>query len=187
MTTITLKKLWSFFTGLFLRKKTTGSQAFDEEIPRYPPFAKGLPLATVEKILESQSRILNEVRKEVGDDAFAKYYLPCVTSYCDFVHLLPASERNHHRGAGGLFRHGLEVALNSLRQGKHKLFDTNLSPSEKEHNEPRWHLACFLSGLVHDIGKPLSDYQIISECGHHVWNPFTESIPKWGEENGLDK
>jgi conjugal transfer pilus assembly protein TraI len=28
-----------------------------------------------------------------------------------FVHLLPASQAHHHRGAGGMLRHSLEVAL----------------------------------------------------------------------------
>lgn len=185
-----INKIWQFIIGLFSKKQAKTDarvQSLEEEIPRYPPFAKGLPLASVEKILDTQKRILNEIRREVGNDAFAAYYLPCIKSYCEFVHLLPASERNHHRGAGGLFRHGLEVAVNSLRYGRHKLFDANLSPSEIESNRPKWDLACFLSGLVHDIGKPLSDYQIISECGQFIWNPFTESIPKWGEKNKLDK
>jgi hypothetical protein len=158
-----------------------------EEIPRYPPFAKGLPLASVAQLLESQSEILKKVELEVGKELFDRVYLPSITAYCEFVHLLPASERDHHRGAGGLFRHGLEVALYALRYSKHKLFDTQLSPAEHKYNEPRWVLAGFIAGLVHDIGKPLSDYQVISEDGHHIWNPFTRTIPQWGKENGLTK
>ncbi|KAA3419555.1 TraI domain-containing protein, partial [Streptococcus pneumoniae] len=31
-----------------------------------------------------------------------------------FAHLLPASQSHHHRGAGGLLRHSLEVGLWAL-------------------------------------------------------------------------
>lgn len=158
-----------------------------EEIPRYPPFAKGLPLATTEQLLDSQKEMLNKIMLEVGQDTYEEIYLPCIKGYCDFVHLLPASERDHHRGAGGLFRHGLEVAYITLIESKHKLFDTNKPPSERVDNEPKWHLAGFLAGLVHDVGKPLSDYQAVSEDGRHIWNPFTENIVDWGVRKGISK
>nr|WP_276611704.1 TraI domain-containing protein [Thiorhodococcus mannitoliphagus] len=37
--------------------------------------------------------------------------LPLIERYAAFAHLLRALETQHHRGAGGLFRHGLEVAF----------------------------------------------------------------------------
>jgi hypothetical protein len=168
------------------RSKKNNTLSLDE-IPRYPPFAKGLPLASTKQILETQKGLLIEIKNEVGESTYERYYLPCITNYVDFVNLLPASEQDHHRGAGGLFRHGLEVAKTSLIYAKHEIFDSHLPPSEIHSNEPKWHLAAFLSGLVHDIGKPLSDYQVVSEDGSILWNPFAETLYEWGKKNEITK
>ncbi|GAB6071507.1 hypothetical protein JCM30760_26050 [Thiomicrorhabdus hydrogeniphila] len=156
-----------------------------QDIPRYPPFIKGLPFASVELLLQTQKEILSEIRLEAGISVYEQIYLSCIKEYCSFVHLLPASEKNHHRGAGGLFRHGLEVGLMALKYSKYKLFDTHLYPSERIENKEKWVLAAFLSGLTHDIGKPLSDYQVVSKDGRHIWNPFTQTITQWGKEHAL--
>ena len=42
------------------------------------------------------------------DDLDQTIVAPVIARYVAFSHLLPASESHHHRGAGGLFRHGLE-------------------------------------------------------------------------------
>ncbi|EFI7279635.1 conjugal transfer protein TraI, partial [Escherichia coli] len=76
----------------------------DEEIPRYPPFAKGLPVAPLDKILATQAELIEKVRNSLGFtvDDFNRLVLPVIQRYAAFVHLLPASESHHHRGAGGL-------------------------------------------------------------------------------------
>ncbi len=38
----------------------------DEEIPRYPPFAKGLPAASVDRVLASQSELVGSIRHTLG-------------------------------------------------------------------------------------------------------------------------
>src|SRR5690625_3597588 len=83
-----------------------------EEIPRYPPFAKGLPVVDIDKLLETQAELIERIRSILGfnKEEYAHLVLPVIERYAAFVHLLPASEAHHHRGAGGLFRHGLEVA-----------------------------------------------------------------------------
>jgi conjugal transfer pilus assembly protein TraI len=85
----------------------------EEDIPRYPPFAKGLPVAPIDKILATQAELIEKVRNSLGFtiEDFNRLVLPVIHRYAAFVHLLPASEAHHHRGAGGLFRHGLEVAF----------------------------------------------------------------------------
>ena len=88
------------------------SVAPDEEIPRYPPFMKGLPAAPVERILATQVELINAIEHALSlpDDLYQTIAAPVIARYAAISHLLPASESHHHRGAGGLFRHGLEVA-----------------------------------------------------------------------------
>ncbi|WP_212578640.1 hypothetical protein, partial [Vibrio parahaemolyticus] len=38
----------------------------DEEIPRYPPFAKGLPMAPVDKVLQTQNELIQKIRSTLG-------------------------------------------------------------------------------------------------------------------------
>ena len=85
----------------------------EEDIPRYPPFAKGLPVAPIDKVVETQRDLVERIRNALGftREQHEKLLLPVIKRYAEFVHLLPASEAHHHRGAGGLFRHGLEVAF----------------------------------------------------------------------------
>ena len=81
-------------------------------IPRYPPFLQGLPAAPVAQVLATQAALLERLQQTLGfpAPAFDRLVQPALTRYAGWVHLLPASEAHHHRGAGGLLRHGLEVA-----------------------------------------------------------------------------
>jgi hypothetical protein len=173
--------------SVYEKKSISYDDDKDGLIPRYPPFLKGIPVASVSRIVLDQEEVLSRIRFEVGVELYEAYYHPAIVRYAAFVHLLPASEKHHHRGAGGLLRHGLEVGYNAIIFAKGKKFDTALSPSEREENAPKWVLAAFLSGLTHDLGKPLSDYKVISEDGKHSWNPFASSIEEWATEHGLQR
>jgi uncharacterized protein YjbI with pentapeptide repeats len=158
-----------------------------EELVRYPPFAKGIPLKSREKVLEGQKDFLERVAKQVGREQFNELYLPTILAYVDFVHLLPASENDHHRAEGGLLRHGLEVAMFSHGFATETLFSQNTtSPKDKEVLNAKWCLASFIAGIAHDLGKPITDYKVVDKSGEIVWNPFKNDIATWGKENKLD-
>ncbi|MEL4204581.1 MobH family relaxase [Plesiomonas shigelloides] len=161
----------------------------DEEIPRYPPFAKGLPVAPLDKILATQAELIEKVRNSLGFtvDDFNRLVLPVIQRYAAFVHLLPASESHHHRGAGGLFRHGLEVAFWAAQASESVIFSIEGTPRERRDNEPRWRLASCFSGLLHDVGKPLSDVSITDKDGSITWNPYSESLHDWAHRHTIDR
>lgn len=161
----------------------------DEDIPRYPPFAKGLPVAPLDKILATQAELIEKVRNSLGFtvDDFNRLVLPVIQRYAAFVHLLPASESHHHRGAGGLFRHGLEVAFWAAQASEAVIFSIEGSPRERRNNEPRWRLASCFSGLLHDVGKPLSDVSITDKDGSITWNPYSESLHDWANRHGIER
>ncbi|MCU0970380.1 MAG: TraI domain-containing protein, partial [Gammaproteobacteria bacterium] len=85
------------------------SPADDPELPRYPPFLKGLPAAPPERLLATQTELVARLQDGLAftDARFTTLVRPVIARYAAFVHLLPASEAHHHRGAGGLLRHGL--------------------------------------------------------------------------------
>lgn len=157
-----------------------------EKPPMFPPYLDGYNIYTVDAIMETQHEILKRIRLEAGVQQYDKYYEECIRNYCEFVHLLPASEADHHKGRGGLFRHGLEVALYTLLFSKHKLFDTHLPPSERIENEPRWHFAAFVSGLLHDIGKPVTDYTVYCQENEAEWSPYMGlGLYEWAVKNNV--
>lgn len=165
------------------------SQTDEEDIPRYPPFAKGLPAASVERILATQTELLDAIRHTLAlpAEAFQIVVMPVIARYAAFTHLLPASEAHHHRGAGGLFRHGLEVGYWAVMASEGVLFGIGSTPLERKGQEPRWRLAVCLAGLLHDIGKPVSDLSILDREGKTQWNPYLENLTDWAAKNGVDR
>ena len=157
----------------------------DEEIPRYPPFAKGLPAANVDRVIETQAELIERIRNALGMNMtqFNSLVLPVIQQYARFVHLLPASENHHHRGAGGLFRHGLEVSFWATQASEAIIFSIEGTPQERRNNEPRWRLASFLAGLLHDTGKPIADLSVTNKDGNIIWNPYSESLYDWAMKN----
>lgn len=160
----------------------------EEDIPRYPPFMKGLPAAPVERILASQAELIQAIEQALAlpDDLYQSVVLPVIARYAAFSHLLPASESHHHRGAGGLFRHGLEVAHWAALSSQGCLFATHATPRERKTLELRWRLAVCFAGLLHDIGKPVSDIAVIDRQGQYTWNPCDENLTDWAERYQID-
>jgi conjugal transfer pilus assembly protein TraI len=168
---------------------TVQSPAPEEEIPRYPPFMKGLPAAPVERILSSQVELIKAIEHALSlpDDLYQTIAEPVIARYAAFSHLLPASESHHHRGAGGLFRHGLEVAHWATQAAQGCLFATHATPRERKAQELRWRLAVCFAGLLHDIGKPVSDIAVVDREGKQLWNPCEENLTDWAFQHGIDR
>ncbi|WP_415878251.1 MobH family relaxase [Methylomonas sp. TEB] len=161
----------------------------DEDVPRYPPFMKGLPAAPVERILSGQTELIAAIEQALAmpDSLYQTIAAPVIRRYAAYSHLLPASESHHHRGAGGLFRHGLEVAHWATLASQGSLFATSASPKERKAQELRWRLAVCFAGLLHDIGKPVADIAVVDAQGQHTWNPCDENITDWAVRNEIDR
>ena len=160
----------------------------DDDIPRYPPFMKGLPAVSPEKLLETQAELI----ERIADTAialpaqFERYYLSAIERFARFAHLLPASQSHHHRGAGGLLRHSIEVGLWALQSADKVLLDAAKTPSQRREMEPRWQLAVFLAALCHDAGKPVTDIVVTNRDRTTVWKPIKEDLYDWARRNKID-
>ena len=175
---------------------TASAQAvLDEEIPRYPPFLKGLPLPPLERLIATQAELIARLRRELalGDDEddgterWATYIAPVIHRYAAFVHLIPASEVHHHRGAGGLYRHGLEVAFHAARASRGVMVGLDRPRVEQRRLEPRLRAAAALGGLLHDSGKALVDVAATDRDGRTTWSPIDEDLADWATRHGLER
>ena len=140
-------------------------------------------------MLEDQKDLVGHIRATLRFDTqeFDALVLPVIERYAAFVHLLPASETHHHRGVGGLFRHGLEVGRFAARSAEAYQFCVGDTPSAKRIKEPRWQLAAFLGGLLHDLGKAFHDVTVIDKSGVQVWNPQVGPLLDWAQDKGVER
>jgi conjugal transfer pilus assembly protein TraI len=161
----------------------------EDEIPRYPPFVKGLPASHPDRLIETQQELIGQIRESglASKEVYEEFYLGPLRRFASYAHLLPASETHHHRGAGGLFRHAIEVALWSLQSGDRVLLPGDQTPRRRRELEPRWHSAVFLAALCHDLGKPITDLIVTNQDGAKVWDPFCEDLYTWAIGNQVDR
>lgn len=160
-----------------------------KDVPRYPPFMKGLPVVGADALLATQAELVGRIKGVLGYPQ-TKYDLlvaPVLERYAAFVHLLPASEAHHHRGAGGLLRHGLEVSYWAAQASEAQIFPYDGAPRDKAEHEMRWRLAAFLAGLCHDLGKPISDMEISDEHGITTWDPWQQTLLDWAKTSHIDR
>ncbi|MTJ93990.1 MAG: hypothetical protein F8N36_14200 [Desulfovibrio sp.] len=179
--------MWSWWPRKREEKARARIAADDEklgEIPRSPPFAKGLPAASVDRLLRDQTDILRLLRSDIalGNGEYERLIMPVIRKYTEFVHLLPASENNHHREAGGLLRHGFEVAHYAARRANGEVWDVGMYPERRQARGVAWVILAGVAGLLHDIGKVSSDIAVTTESGHCEWNPNKQSLLAWARD-----
>ena len=187
------------FSGLAKRPWWSGKPAGQEAAPavvKYPPVAAGIPALPVAEILSPHGETLAKIRHLVEREAdWGRWYRPLIERYASFVHLLPASEYHHHRGAGGLLAHGLEVGLYTLQQAREMLYGMHLEPKVRREARPRWQYGCFLAGLCHDVGKPVAllratlvpEGGLLVDWDEQVWQPYAEDLLAWCRRHGSER
>lgn len=159
------------------------------EIPRYPPFHEGLPNATPKQLLATQARLLRQIKHELAlpESDYNALVPPLLEGFAAYVHLLPASKSHHHRGAGGMLRHGLEVGLIATKRFHAKIIDGHETGQRRKVLEPRWRLAVFIAGITHDIGKSAYDVTVTDISGHKKWDVYTQTLHEFLVSNKLDR
>lgn len=135
------------------------------------------PVAPGKALLSPHQATLDSIRSLIGvpDAHWDRLYRPMYESLAGFVQQLPASEAHHHAGPGGLLRHALEVALESMKLRRGALLPPGASAEELARLQDVWTYACVSAALLHDIGKPLADQRVTLFSADHAplgqWNP----------------
>ncbi|MEZ8419602.1 MobH family relaxase [Vibrio sp. 10N.261.45.E11] len=163
---------------------------------KYPPTPDGVPVLTEGDILFAYRGIIKETYLAVGmlegtdkslTPCFMNTYMHAIKSVISFFHLLPASEYHHHNEVGGLLRHSLDVALMTLRMAKGSRPLAIGFQDEELLREPRWRFAAWLTGLLHDAGKVISDMRVTGKELDTTWNPQIETIYEFSERYGIER
>lgn len=158
-----------------------------QRIPRYPPFMEGLPVYAPAELLATQHELTGGIHNLIADaELLATHYNPAMLRLAAFVHLLPASQAHHHRGAGGMLRHSLEVGLWALQQTEGKLIRGVTTPQQRRVIEPRWRLAVFLAGVCHDLGKVVTDLTVTDRANAQRWRPYHQGVYDWALSHDIE-
>lgn len=158
-----------------------------QRIPRYPPFMEGLPVYAPAELLATQHELTGGIHNLIADaKLLATYYNPAMLRLAAFVHLLPASQAHHHRGAGGMLRHSLEVGLWALQQTEGKLIRGVITLQQRRVIEPRWRLAVFLAGICHDLGKVVTDLTVTDRANAQRWRPYNQGVYDWALSHRIE-
>ena len=110
--------------------------------------------------LKSELEALKE-HVGVGETMWSQYYEALVKNYAEFVQNLPASASHHHRGAGGLLHHSIEVAIRALKICDSQQIQPTSGSGYHDTSKDLLLYATFSAALLHDLGKVLTDQQII--------------------------
>lgn len=119
---------------------------------------------------------------------FNTLYLKPIKNYAEIVQLLPASETHHHSHIGGMLDHGLEVIAFSAKLRQSYVLPPNATPEDQSKQRDAWTTAAIYIALVHDIGKVITDIEIILKDGSRwfAWNGVPSQSYKFKYIKGRD-
>lgn len=159
------------------------------DVPRYPPFTEGIPAASASQLIETQTKLIRLIRHELAltETEVEQLLTPLLSSFASFVHLLPASQSHHHRGAGGLFRHSLEVCMWATRISHSRIISGHETGERRKVMEPRWRMAIAVAALCHDIGKAAYDVIVTDAMGKHEWDIYHSNLVEWLEQREIQR
>lgn len=148
----------TLFTQWFLLKPKSTKQLYPIEQNLYT-FDKRTPDLLIEanKMLVLETATVLQRNKEDMDTLI----MPIIRYVAEYTMLLTASQSYHHKEAGSYFYHLLETANIAARLSTNNpklLFDVAME--HRSLYSRMYPLCAWLSGILHDIAKPLSDFQI---------------------------
>lgn len=184
----------SFLRKLFPTKATAAAEpkhAKNEvalELPKaesqvqYPPVDGGLPLATVQELMDGQADLIGRIRTHAAIPApvFEDRYLVPIKNLAAYIQNLPATQDREYGGPGGLFRAALDLAFLSFQAADGRIFTGMLGVEDRHKLETRWRYICFGAGLLWPIGKTIESVRV--QANGITWPVRKQSLKYWSEE-----
>lgn len=155
------------------------------QVPRYPPFDNGVPVITIDQLVETQTELIGRIKAAFGytPQEFEDMVMSVIRNYGAYVHLLPATSREHHNNAGGLFRLGLEIGFYALQAADGKIYSSKETAERRRALHPKWVYATFVAGLCSEMYLPYTTMTIMSKDGKK-WPSVSKRLYDWAVENG---
>lgn len=184
----------SFFRRLFSSKSSAAAGSAQPnsrtviESPRvvsqvqYPPVDGGLPLASVEELMEGQADLIARVRINAAlpHKAFEDRYIVPIQNLASYILNLPATQDREYGGPGGLFRASLDLAFLSFQAADGRIFTGMLGVEDRHKLETRWRYICFAAGLLWPVGKTIESIRV--QGNGSIWPARKQGLGFWSKE-----
>jgi integrating conjugative element relaxase (TIGR03760 family) len=124
-------------------------------------------------------------RTQFSPDNFESIVVDTINAFAEMVQQLPASESHHHADLGGMLTHSMETANHALGIRRGYFLPLGAEVEQIGEARHRWTFAVMLAALLHDIGKPLVDMQVMVRAGvkRSEWTPLAGSM---NQQNFVD-
>ena len=132
-----------------------------------------------QELLLNQERqvVIRKIKRlfSITDDVWKNHYLYAIEKFAELVQEVPASEVHHHSDLGGLLDHTLETLHAGVRISQGYILPPNSEPEQIASSSDRWRFGAFIAILAHDIGKVVTDLEVVYREGSHefqYWHPW---------------
>lgn len=130
--------------------------------------------------------LVTQIKEKVGlqDKYFETYYLPAILEMTRLCQSVAASHEHHHCEPYGLIEHSLEVANYAVAASQNEAFFPDGHVESIQWEERVYMYCCFLSGLLHDAAKLLTNFKFEQRSKKGDWilfNPILHAIPTQAE------
>ncbi|MCQ1058405.1 TraI domain-containing protein [Photobacterium sp. ZSDE20] len=121
---------------------------------------------------------------------FDTLFRQVIIRFTDLIGQTPASESHHHNWPGGLLQHSLEVASISYNYVKAQDLKARAFNDIEVRRKNRWQYGAWVCGLLHDIGKIITDMRIVGEDAKgelFIWKPLSASLTEFCRQHKIDR
>ena len=153
----------------------------------YPPTDGGLPLSTVDELMDGQAALIARIRMHAATEPeiFEARYLTPMRNLAGYILNLPATQDDVYGGPGGLFRASIELAFLCFQAADGRIFTGLLGVEDRYKLETRWRYVCFGSGLLWPVGRTLETVRV--QFNGANWPARVQGLDAWGKEVQADR
>ena len=135
-------------------------------------------IQTANELLGKHKKLIDSIyhQSHVPKEHFKRLYLYSIERLAIWVQNLPASQNHHHSNRGGFLLHTLEVVEIAIKRRNTKMLPIGANAEKQNEKKDLWTFAIFVAALLHDIGKTISDVDIMLYDAKHKalgkWSPW---------------
>ena len=129
-----------------------------------------------------RKNILRSIKRQlsVSESIWSSHYMYAIKTFAEYTQNLPASEVHHHSESGGLLDHTLEALNSGVKISLGQILPPNAEPETILSSAEKWRYAVFIAVLVHDMGKIVTDIEVVfidSNNEPAIWLPWYGKLP----------
>jgi hypothetical protein len=187
-----MKTLFTWFNTVLNNRRVFKRETLNANLQWPVSLSLGAKYDVEDLILNNQS-LIDKARYALPCNAkeFERWILPIIQFIAKYYLYLPRSNE-HHQNCSSLFKYSLHSAVcaATLINRTNPVIYNKIDGEYRHQYKLTYPLSVFIFALIHDTGKPISDYKVYS-CNRkgvvdncvNAWNPTKETLYEWIKVN----